>query len=472
MTPQRPRHAGKDQTVTLKRHLLAWGVLAALAAGTAAAGYGDYASIWISYSTQPRPLAEAGWGPVTHHLANTAFAISDTGTLMVWGLRAHGVPGNGLEFTPYNGFPTQVALPNDGRSPADPRRIVQLAAVGLDNDHSDLQHAGVAALSDEGYVYTWGGNNDSHMMGRPSIEPNDLYFRPDRVGIPDPVVDLTSTAGVFLALTTTGDLYTWGWAQGFGATGQGDDLNASSATPRRILTGVHSIGAGLWNGWAVRADQVYWWGRADAGWDPSGDGLGVTRGTPTVSATLSAYAHGCQGVGVRAGSGADGCSIRQLTGHAFGSQMLLADGSVLTWGDETHAGTGRVGSPNTPAPLALPVQVARIDDARDYVFLSGVDGYGYLFGWYARSYGPDPASGALSGKNLPVPTRFEALGRDWIGPGMHGNTGHVRLLDGRWASWGGSVGPPPANNMYLLVHSGDTTKPAGLTYWTPPAPSF
>jgi hypothetical protein len=458
--------------MTLRRRLLPWGLLAALAAGTAVAGYTDYASIWISYTTYPRPLSEGGWSPVSHRLANTAFAISDTGGIMVWGLRAHGLPGNGQETAPYNALPTQILLPNDLRPADDPRRVVKVAAIGIDDNRSDLPHAGVAALSDDGYVYTWGGNNEANMMGRPSVDQNKLYFRPGRVGIPDRVVDLTSTAGVFLALTATGDLYTWGWAQGFGATGQGNDLNASAAVPQRILSGVHSIGAGLWNGWAIRADTVYWWGRADAGWDPSGDGLGVTRGTPTVSATLSAYARGCQDVGVVAGSGADQCSIQQLTGHAYGSQMRLRDGTVLTWGDESHAGTGRFGDANTPTPLALGVQIRSVDDARDYVFLSGVDGYGYLFGWYATGYGPDPATGARSTANLLVPTQFTALGRNWMGPGMHGNTGHVRLLDGRWASWGGSIDPPPANNMYLLVRNGDTTKPAGLTYWTPPAFAF
>ncbi|MDR1710521.1 MAG: hypothetical protein LBR58_01455 [Propionibacteriaceae bacterium] len=460
----------------IKRILCLATALAALVGATHAATYWDLVMITAVYSTLG-PNA-TGWGPVTSHLPNTAMAISDAGSLMVWGLRAHGLPGNGQEVVPAKDPPTQIWLPNDKRSAADRRRVVKVAGVGIDNNTTDNQHAGVAALSDDGYVYTWGGRNTNHMMGRETTAINSQWWVPGRVAIAGKVVDLVSSAGVFMALTENGDLYTWGWAQGYGAAGQsGTDLDYSSYEPEKILDGVHSIHAGLWNGWAVRGNYsksdnstgVFWWGRADRGaaGDPSGDAKFATRGVPTRSKTLSKFAtSGCDTPGVVAASNRDTCTIQQLTGHAYGSQLRLVDGSVYTWGDQAHFGTGRTG--DATAPEQLDVLARNVQSARDYVFLEGVDGWAYLYGWYGTSTGPDPATGAAATAGIRRPTRFKALGRDWVAAGLHGNSGHVRRTDGKWVSWGGSVAAPPANNTYSVVPHAATTAPAPLTVWSTP----
>jgi len=447
--------------------ILTLSLAATLGLGVSQASYVDLAMATHSLHTPGwRPTMAGDWTAVTHHLVTTGLAITDKGALMAWGLRAHGLPGQGRELVPEESFPTLIWLPNDGRAPGDQRRVVRVAAVGIDNSLADLQHTGVAALSDDGVVYTWGGTNEAHLMGRRSTEPNWLYWRPGPVAIPGRVVDLISTAGVFLALTEAGDLYTWGWAEGYGVTGQGPGLDDSAESPVRILDGVHSIGAGLWNGWAIRDTTVYWWGRGDAGWDPSGDGLGVTRATPTVSDALSIFAVGCGAVGVVAGSPGDTCGIRQFSGHAYGSQVRLADGTVLTWGDEAHLGTGRSGAADVPTAVAVGVGVAQVAAARDYVFLRGVDGYAYLYGWYGDATGPDPATGAVSWTGPARPTRFDALGTGWTTAGLNGYSGHARLADGRWASWGGAIGGY-VGNPYHVVPTRPTQEPAGLTYWTP-----
>jgi hypothetical protein len=458
----------------MKRPLIAAVALSFLVGGTTAT-YLDLAIVSAPfYSPSQRPT---GWGAVTHHLPNTGMAISDAGSLMTWGLRAHGLPGNGREVIPRTDPPSQIWLPTSDRPSNDPRRIVKVAGVGIDNHSTDLQHAGVAALSDDGRVYTWGGNNTNNMMGRETRD--HLYWTPGEVNINGFVVDLISSAGVFMALTDTGDLYTWGWAQDYGATGQNAKrLTASSNEPALILDQVHSIGAGLWNGWAIRGNTkqgdnrsgVLWWGRADssgAASDPSGDRQFVNHGSPVQAKELSKYATtGCDQVGVVAGSPADECRIQQLTGHAYGSQMRLIDGSVYTWGDAAHCGTGRNGDPDTPT--ALPIQARYIHSTRDYVMLEGFDGYAYLFGWYASDYGPDPVTGAAITQNLPRLAKFTALGNHWVGASLHGSSGHVRRYDGKWTSWGGATGVAGVNNNYLIVPTASPRTPAGLTTWSLP----
>jgi hypothetical protein len=458
----------------MKRLLIAALALLALV-GTTTATYLDLAIVSVPFYSPPQRTS--GWGAVTHHLPNSAMAISDAGSLLIWGLRAHGMPGNGQEAVPTGDPPTQLWLPSSDRPSNDRRRIVKVAAVGIDNHSADLQHGGVAALSDDGMVYTWGGNNANNMMGRET--PDHRYWTPGVVNIDGFVVDLISSASVFMALTDTGDLYTWGWPQGYGVTGQSArKLSTSSAEPRLILDQVHSIGAGLWNGWAIRGNTepgddgsgVLWWGRAEssgAASDPSGDRQFVNQGTPVQAKELSKYAtSGCDQVGVVAGSVADGCRIQQLTGHAYGSQMRLIDGSVYTWGDAAHYGTGRGGDPDTPT--RLPVPARNIHATRDYVMLEGYDGYGYLFGWYADTCGPDPVTGAATTRNVPQLTKFTALGNQWVAVGLHGHSGHVRRNDGRWTSWGGATYVGGVSNNYRIVPTAGTQKPAGLTTWSLP----
>jgi hypothetical protein len=185
------------------------------------------------------------------------------------------------------------------------------------------------------------------------------------------------------------------------------------------------------------------------------------------SKALSAYAtEGCDKVGVVAGSAEDECRIQQLTGHAYGSQMRLLDGTVYTWGDSAHYGTGRDGDEHRPT--ALPLKARSVHSTRDYVMLEGYDGYAYLFGWLQDNYGPNPVTGAATRANIRYPAKFSALGNQWVAAGLHGSSGHVRRADGNWVSWGGSTGIS-VSNMYRIVPTSVTNVPAGLTIWSVPS---
>lgn len=444
--------------------------------GTTTAAYTDRAS-----ATTDVVASTTRFVPQQTHLPGTGTAVQDDGTIAIWGYRGSGLSGTGTASVASSAAISLVTLPSDGH-PEGRRRAVALAGTSLSNA-TDVHDTGLAALSDDGRVYTWGGDQTGYVMGRTDAVP---YARPGPVAIPGTVVDLVSSASVFMALTSTGDLYTWGHAQARGVTGQGS-VTASSATPTRILTGVHSIGAGVWNGWAVRgntvagdtATGVLWWGWSpapgtDAG-DPSGDNRNTIRSTPTRSDALSAFTtSGCEAVGVVAGSPQDTCGIQSLTGHDHGSQALRADGTLLTWGNPVEWGTGRVdggaAANNTPTALTLAagVTAVQVTTTRDYVLVLGSNGYAYVYGRYSRGGGPHPSTGATSTADLRTPVRHTALGQVEHLAGFGCSAAALRA-DGTIILWGGSTDGLSSTNAELAVCNGfaTTTTPdspsAGLT---------
>jgi alpha-tubulin suppressor-like RCC1 family protein len=450
-----------------------------VAVGTTTAAYTDRASATARVLEAPTTR----FVPQQTYIAGTATAVQDDGTIAIWGFRGFGLSGTGTTTVANDAPITLLTLPSDGH-PAGRRGAVKVAGTSLDNFFALGEHnLGLAALSDDGRVYTWGGSQLFNQMGR--TDAAVPFNRPGQVAIPGTVVDLVSSATVFMALTSTGDLYTWGHAQARGATGQGT-LTASSATPTRILTGVHSIGAGVWNGWAIRGNTiagdpstgVFWWGAGNAATfagDPSGDNVGVMRGAPTRSAALSVHTtSGCEAVGVVAGSPQDACGIRSLTGHYYGSQAVLANGALLAWGNATEWGTGRpagtTAANNTPTQISLGAGVgaAQVATTEDYVLVRGTDGYVYAYGRYSLGTGPHPTTGAASTANLRTPTRLTALGVVEVVAGF-GYSGAALRADGTIVLWGGSTDAHGSVNNHRAVRNGfgTTTTPtlpaAGLT---------
>ena len=462
-------------------------VLIAVPSVTSAA-YTDTAASETSAQNAPLTTNPARLTPVQTHLPGTTVALQDDGTLWVWGFRGYGLAGNGVDTVDSTDPPTPVVLPDDGHPGRAHRFIVKVAGTSDEGVFVEgPQYTGLAALSDDGQVYTWGGINVFGVMGRPST--TTPYNRPGLVTIPGRVVDLTSSATVFMALTDAGDLYTWGYAQGRGVSGQGSP-DSTDVIPVRILSGVHSIAAGYFNGWAIRGNNapgdnatgVFWWGWANPSpgsnpLDPSGDGLGISRNAPTRAARLSALATaGCDTVGVEMGSADDGCSIRSLGGNTFGSQLVLATGQLMTWGDGTTFGTGRpnIGTADSNTPTAVPLPngdtVASITVTSDYVQVLGGSRTLYIYGRYSLRSGPDPISGAASTANLAAPTQISGLGLV-VAIGGSGYTGTALRSDGTFVSWGGG-NLIDNTNAYAAVRNAwvNSTTPTAIQGLTPMIP--
>jgi hypothetical protein len=451
--------------------LTATGLLAAslgAAAPTTTAAYTDTSAAETSQTDSPLTTQSARMFPTQTRIANTITWLQNDGTLWVWGYRGNGLSGSGVaDVANVNTTPTPVILPNDGYAAQGHRHIVKVAGTSLDGYYpTDANTIGLAALSDDGQVYTWGGTNALNVMGRPATPTP--YTQPGLVSIPGTVVDLTSSATVYMALTDTGDVYTWGYPQARGVTGQGA-ASASSATPTLIMSGVHSIGSGMWNGWAIRGNAsdgdtttgVFWWGWANAGSnyasDPSGDGIGTNQNSPTRSTALSAYAtSGCDTVGVVMGSADDRCSIRALNGHYYGNQLVTSDGQLVTWGASSQYGTGRpyasAVESSTPAVVPLPNgdTVASVVVTVDYVQVLGTSGTVYIYGRYSFGRGPDPATGAASTTNLVTPTAITAFSGQVAALGGFGYSGTALMADGTLTAWGGGT-QGGNNNLYNSI---------------------
>lgn len=463
MRPARTtRPAGVDPRRALAVAAVVLAVLGLAAVGATGAAYTDRATAVTDVFTAPTTR----FVPQPTYLAGTGTALQDDGTIAVWGYRGNGLSGTGVASVGHADTISLVTLPADDH-PDGRRRAVKVAGVSLDNYYpTDANYTGMAALSDDGRVYTWGGNQSHNIMGR-TASPVP-FNRPGQVAIPGTVVDLVSSASVFLALTDTGDLYTWGYPQGRGVTGQGGS-STSSSTPARILTGVHSIGAGVWNGWAVRGDGVYWWGWANAAGAyagaPSGDNTTANATSPTRSTALSAHVtSGCTAVGVVAGSPEDDCTLQRLTGHYYGSQAVLADGTLLTWGNAVEWGTGRpsgtTAQNNTPTAITLAagVTAVRVAPTEDYVLVLGSDGHAYVWGRYSYARGVDPGTGLVSSTNIREPARMTALG-EVVAVSGHGYTGGALRADGTLVLWGGTT-QGGNSNTYRTVR--DSFGPTGI----------
>jgi alpha-tubulin suppressor-like RCC1 family protein len=431
--------------------LLGATLLAAALLPTTAGAWRDRAMANMSATT-----TRVAWTPQFTRLAGTSIALGDDGSLAIWGYRGNGLSGTGVADVPAGDPITVIGLP--GR-----RAAVKVAGTSPDaSTMDDPDRIALAALAEDGNVYTWGGNQTNHLMGR-----SGDFTKPGQVSIPDPVADLVSTSAAFIALTETGDVYTWGYGNGHGETGQGS-ADGSEPTPKRILTGIHSIAAGMWNGWAIKQGTGYWWGWANAGAlasDPSGDHAFYTAYAPGQSGFLTRRSASCAGVGFRMGEPGDPCPIKRLTGHTFGTQMLYANGEVYTWGSYYDFGIGRSQSgQDYPTEVSIPVPIVDIVPTSDYVMLLGADQTVYSFGRYSWAGGPDPSSGRLSYTNMSRDqvTRWSQLAGGVVALGANGFTGHALYDDNTIYSWGGgdesqTSGGAVRNNLYAAVRDGFAT---------------
>lgn len=449
-------------------------VVATVAVGSTTAAYTDRAQATAAgLSTDTTRFL-----PMEGRAAATGVAVQDDGTIAIWGFRGTGRSGTGTDSVASDAPVSVITLPSDGH-PEGRRRAIEARTVGGQRTASE---SGVIARSDDGRIYTWGGDQSKHKMGR--TDDTVPFNEPGEVEIPGAVVDIAAGTRIMMALTSEGDLYTWGHPNGEGATGQGS-LTASSPTPTRILDGVHSMGVGQVYGWAIRGNTidgdpssgVLWWGRSLPLLDPSGGDEGAKNiGTPTQSRALSAYTtSGCDTVGVVAGSPEDTCSLQSIAGNGRGFVARLADGSILTWGNP-EGGLGRPAGTTvenaTPSPVWLPdgVRIENVSVSLTYVLLHGNDGNAYVYGSYDIWGGPHPDTGMVSFENVPTPVKLKALGPVHALVGI-GTSGAALRADGEIVLWGGGRDAPTtvAANEDSLVRDGfattntPTTSLVGLT---------
>ncbi|MDR1078722.1 MAG: hypothetical protein LBL55_08720 [Propionibacteriaceae bacterium] len=429
-----PPDSGRTEVVVprVRRHLR-WGALLGVLGlalvcfiGTATAVFVDIEGgsfgVAVTVPPPPPPLR-----PMPSHMGGTALAVDAQGRAVIWGERSNGISGTGKDSVNDKDAASVVALPNGRR--------IDLLTGGVNDGRDEITDSFVVALDTTGQVWTWGfTKKNSHLGGR-TISSGPAST-PGQVILPDKVVDIKTTVSTTIALTAGGDVYTWGANQN-GSLGQGYNKEGATSTPRRILTGVHSIGSGYWSAWAVVAPNWTWtfynstgsssqsarqsqgglvfWGLQALvkGGGAASDGRAVgayqspsliPSGNVLDSALKVGTAAGDDNVtlGVRAGSAADKGTFQQMTGSYYGSQFRLRNGAVYLWGNSDKkyyaAGTGASMIDNisafTPQKVTLSSPIVQIADTVGVVLLLDSSGTVWLYGERENSLRYPNADGA------------------------------------------------------------------------------
>ena len=199
----------------------------------------------------------------------TAVAVMEDGTLRCWGDGEYGQLGKGVAMHgPGTTCPFKAL---DGSDPTGFMTDVSMAAEG---------RCFTAVLKNDGSVFTWGLNRHGELgLGdyRPEVDVNAPDFSPDfltTVVHPKQVEDLGKVkklaAGMnhTMALTTNGQVWTWGFNRLMSAGALGVPGPESRLSPVRVekLEGIRDIFAGLNHCFAIGEDGTLWaWGNAANG---------------------------------------------------------------------------------------------------------------------------------------------------------------------------------------------------------------
>jgi hypothetical protein len=225
-------------------------------------------------------------------------ALKADGTVWTWG-QVQGVPTSNPPDGTCPGFGGGVPCFLHPTQWLGPSGITQIAAGTLDE----------VALASDGTVYTGGQIGNAHLT------------------LPDPVTDVAMQDYAAEAITTTGQVYSWGTS------------NPSPALVPGITGFATALGGGMLSGYAVTSDGTVWaWG--DDRYGQLGDGKTTSEptaikvpGLPPIVAVAAGFWH---------------------------AVALDASGNVWAWGDNVD---GEVGPQQPQAVEAAPSEVPGIGKA-------------------------------------------------------------------------------------------------------------
>ena len=327
---------------------------------------------------QTGPCGIASLGSIT-----TGAALSEDGSVWMWGFRNAGISGLNTATHAYSNLnaPNRVTFPGNAT-------IKQLA--------SGAYH--FLALTQDGRVYGWGQSGYGEVGCRNNV--TDPYVRPPcEVRFPglkagDQIVHVAAGEYFSLALTAQGDVYTWGHDL-YGQSGRGNAasdaagpvLNKAHASysdgsrvprnnasmqfvPYKLnLDGEPAVVAGAWYEGAMAVTRgadgrhhAWGWGDNEAG----GLGVAYTCGTPirgvqcvvrAPTRTLPAFDAIAADITYISGGNAFGTALLQ-PGGAYANQRLVGWGQLAAIG----LGTRSDGKPGDTVAVTLTPQAMRLID--------------------------------------------------------------------------------------------------------------
>lgn len=290
-----------------------------------------------SISLRSTPYQIPGLENITTIVANQDFSLAlDTlGNVYSWGSNGSGELGNGT-LDQANLVPQRInGLTN----------IKQLA-VGY-------YHA--LAVDGAGKLYGWGNNEENQLTNPHSGVDFVAFDTPTEItGLPAPIKAVAAGDVHSVVLLTDGTVWTWG-NNLYGQIGNNTtDETTGVGTPTRVLfpenQKVVEVGAGAYQTIAITADEQFWvWG--DNWYGQLGDGTYTDQTVPIKLFGLPGDAK-IVALDLSANGESDGNDYFEF-GHSI---ALLADGSLLTWGNNLYGelGLGNACDCDSPTPQKVP----------------------------------------------------------------------------------------------------------------------
>ncbi len=207
----------------------------------------------------------------------------------------------------------------------------------------------------------WGRNNEGQ-LGDGTVVSRSQMSRIS--GLTQPLTSASLGEGHGLAVTTSGQVYTWG-DNYFGQLGDGTTASNPTATILTGLTGIIQVAAGDVHSLALSSDGTVWaWGGNQSG--QLGDGTTVNRSAPVHIAGLA--------------------NIVQVVAGARHSAALDKNGTVWVWGSNEFGQLGGGAAiVNSSTPIALTglgstSSVSELVSGRQFLLALKTDGTVWAWG--------------------------------------------------------------------------------------------
>jgi len=204
----------------------------------------------------------------------------------------------------------------------------------------------------------WGRNNDGQLSDGTVISRSQMR----RIsGLTQPLISAALGEGHGLAVTHSGQVYTWG-DNYFGQLGDGTQASHHTAVILTGLTGIIQVAAGDGHSLALRSDGTVWaWGGNQSG--QLGDGTKVNRSSPVQIPGLA--------------------NIVQVVAGARHSAALDKNGAVWVWGSNEFGqlgGGAAIADSSTPITLSGLSQVFELVSGRQFLLALKADGTVWAWG--------------------------------------------------------------------------------------------
>jgi alpha-tubulin suppressor-like RCC1 family protein len=244
-------------------------------------------------------------------------------------------------------------------------------------------------LTSTGAVYASGDDTYGELgNGTTSTTPATT---PSLVSLPSGTVVTAISVGYYndLALTSTGQLYSWG-INNVGQLGNGTTTTASTPGLVALPTGtvVTAISAGFGHELALTAGgTIYAWGLNSSG--QLGNGTTTSYTTANSTPSLVALPAGTSATAIAAGFAQ--------------SLAVTSTGTVLAWGDNStgELGTGTTTSSTSPVAVVLPSGTTATAVAAGYFTSEALTPTGSVLAWGANNDG-QLGNGSTAASNVPV----------------------------------------------------------------------